>query len=237
MGFSRQEYYSGLPFPPSGDLPHPGIKPTSLMSPALAGAFVTTSATWEALLLVLPISQSSQKWKARKPKDTNSKDQTLESRNREGWHTDLEDQTECSAQWNLVCFIIIPVSVFLLPTWTEVKFCCSNLLSLEVFIACACMHAELLQLCSTLCDPMNSSPLGSSVHGISQARILEWVTITFSRGSSWPRDQTCVKCVSCIARQILYHYTTWETMFFFFSLLLLKEGFCLSHVNNRGSAG
>ena len=42
MGFSRQEYWSGLPCPPPGDLPNPGIKPTSLMSPALAGKFYTT---------------------------------------------------------------------------------------------------------------------------------------------------------------------------------------------------
>ena len=45
MGFSRQEYWSGLPCPPPGDLPHPGIKTTSLMSPALAGGFFSTSAT------------------------------------------------------------------------------------------------------------------------------------------------------------------------------------------------
>ena len=48
MGFSRQEYWSGLPRPPPGDLPNPGIKPTPLTSPALAGVFLTTSATWEA---------------------------------------------------------------------------------------------------------------------------------------------------------------------------------------------
>ena len=48
MGFSRQEYWSGLPCPPPGDLPHPGIEPASLMSPALADRFFTTSATWEA---------------------------------------------------------------------------------------------------------------------------------------------------------------------------------------------
>ena len=45
MGFSRQEYWSGLPCPPPEDLPHPGIEPKS---PALAGGFSTTSATWEA---------------------------------------------------------------------------------------------------------------------------------------------------------------------------------------------
>ena len=45
MGFSRQEYWSGLPCPPPGDLPDPGIEPSSLMSPASAGGFFTTSAT------------------------------------------------------------------------------------------------------------------------------------------------------------------------------------------------
>ena len=52
MRFSRQEYSSRLPCPPLGDLPDPGVKPRSLMSPALAGRFFTTSATWEA-----PLSQ------------------------------------------------------------------------------------------------------------------------------------------------------------------------------------
>ena len=47
MGFSRQEYCSGFPCPPPGDLPDPGVEPTSLMSPALAGRFFTTSATWK----------------------------------------------------------------------------------------------------------------------------------------------------------------------------------------------
>ena len=47
-GFSRQEHWSGLPCPPPGDLPNPGIESTSPTSPALAGGFFTTSATWEA---------------------------------------------------------------------------------------------------------------------------------------------------------------------------------------------
>ena len=49
MGFSRQEYWSELPFLLSGDLPDPGFKPVSLMSSALAGRFFITSASWEAL--------------------------------------------------------------------------------------------------------------------------------------------------------------------------------------------
>ena len=56
MGFSRQEYWSGLPCPSSGDLPHPGIKPTSLMSPSLAGGFFTTSTT--ALFLLSSLNCS-----------------------------------------------------------------------------------------------------------------------------------------------------------------------------------
>ena len=48
MGFSRQEYWCGLPFPPPGKVPHPGIKPLSLMCPTLAGEVFTTNASWEA---------------------------------------------------------------------------------------------------------------------------------------------------------------------------------------------
>ena len=53
LEFSRQEYWSGLPFPPAGDLPNPGIEPKSLASPTLAGRFFTTSAIWEACICLL----------------------------------------------------------------------------------------------------------------------------------------------------------------------------------------
>ena len=59
LGFSRQEYWRGLPFPPPGDLPDPGIKPTSLVSPALAGGFFATSTTWKALPLLSSHSRVS----------------------------------------------------------------------------------------------------------------------------------------------------------------------------------
>ena len=55
------------------------------------------------------------------------------------------------------------------------------------------------------CNPMDCSPPGSSVRGISQARILEWVATPSSRGSSQPKDQSCVSCLSSIARWIIYH--------------------------------
>ena len=73
---------------------------------------------------------------------------------------------------------------------------------------CVCVCMCNLQ-CPTICDSMDSSPEGSSVHGILQARILEWVTMTFSRGSSRPRDSR-FSHVFCIGRQILYHWTTRE---------------------------
>ena len=60
----------------------------------------------------------------------------------------------------------------------------------------ACIHAKLLQLCLTLCNPMDYNLPGSSVHGILQARILEWVAMPSSRGSSRPRDWTCESCVA-----------------------------------------
>ena len=55
---------------------------------------------------------------------------------------------------------------------------------------------RVTELCLTLCDPMDCSPPGSSVHGILQARILEWVAIPFSRGSSGPRDRTQVSYIT-----------------------------------------
>ena len=55
MGFSRPEYWSGLPCPPPRDLPNPGIKPVSIMSPALPGGFFTISASWEASYQVVPV--------------------------------------------------------------------------------------------------------------------------------------------------------------------------------------
>ena len=54
-GKTRQEYWSGLPCPPPGDLPDSGAEPESLMYPALAGGFFTTSTTWEALIGYTPI--------------------------------------------------------------------------------------------------------------------------------------------------------------------------------------
>ena len=78
---------------------------------------------------------------------------------------------------------------------------------------CWCVHAHsVAQSSPTLCNPVDCSPPGSCVHGVFQARILTWVAISFSRGSSRLRDWSQVSCISCIDRQVLYHYATWETL-------------------------
>ena len=67
------------------------------------------------------------------------------------------------------------------------------------------------QSCPTLCDPMDCCPPGSPVSGIFQARILEWVAISYSRGSSWPRVGSNLHLLSSyIGRQIVYLFATWE---------------------------
>ena len=73
---------------------------------------------------------------------------------------------------------------------------------------------------------MDYSPLGSSVHGILQARILEWVAMPSSKGSSQPRDRTCV---SCIGGWILYHWATWEAQLSQAS----GEQSCPSHLQSK----
>ena len=69
---------------------------------------------------------------------------------------------------------------------------------LTLHCVCACVCA---QSCLTLCSPMDCSPQGSSVHGVFQASILEWVATFYSR----PKDGTCISYVSCIGRWVLYY--------------------------------
>ena len=79
-------------------------------------------------------------------------------------------------------------------------FSCST----AYIIMCAC---SVTQSHPTLCDPMDCSLPGSSLPGILQARILEWVAVPFSRRSSPPRDRAQVFCVSCIGSWVLYHWS------------------------------
>ena len=73
---------------------------------------------------------------------------------------------------------------------------------------CVCARARthsVAQSCLNLWDTLDCSLPDSSMYGIFQARILKWVAISYSRGSSWARDQTHITCISCIVRRILYH--------------------------------
>ena len=78
------------------------------------------------------------------------------------------------------------------------EFLTSSVIILGYFVMlCVCLVAQSYQ---TLCNPMDCSPPGSSVPGILQARILEWVAMPFSRGSCQPRNQTQVSCICDVRR-------------------------------------
>ena len=86
--------------------------------------------------------------------------------------------------WQFWVFLWFHIN-FMITCSSSVKNVMGNL------IVCGCGHT---QLCLTLCNPMDCSPPGSFVHEISQAVILEWVAISFSKGSSQPRAQTHISC-------------------------------------------
>ena len=84
---------------------------------------------------------------------------------------------------HLIKAIVFPVVMYGCESWTIKK--------------AAYMHGCVwAQSCPILCDSMDCGPLGSSVYGISQARVLEWVAISFSRGAFWYRDGTWVFCIA-----------------------------------------
>ena len=88
--------------------------------------------------------------------------------------------------------------------WVSVLVNCASLYGQSLqFCCCCCLVAKS---CRCFCNLRDCSPPGSSVHGISQKRILEWASISFSRGSSWPRD--CTR-VSCLAGELLTAEPPW----------------------------
>ena len=117
----------------------------------------------------------------------------------------LKNRCDNIQPWCISFFIwnqsVVPCPVLTVVSWPACRF-----LKRQV---------KSLQSCPILCIPMDCSPPGSSVHGILQARILEWVAIPFSRGFSQPRNQTWV---SCVASKFLYpmsHYSMlcWKEYF------------------------
>ena len=93
---------------------------------------------------------------------------------------------------SLIHSIARPVNTY----WADMQYSSLKPVKVRVLVTKSCL---------ALCNSMDCSPPGSSIHGILQARILEWGVISFSRGSSWPRDQTQV---SCMASRF---FTVWAT--------------------------
>ena len=97
-----------------------------------------------------------------------------------------------------------PKSLWMLTAGMKLKDVCSLEGKLWQTCVCACMLS-----CSVMSDFMHWTP-GSSDPGVFQIRTLEWVVISYPRGSSGPSVQTHICCISCIGRWILYHRATWE---------------------------
>ena len=99
-------------------------------------------------------------------------------------------------------FIILQIifSIFHIPCWFVSKCIHMSYICILYFVV-----VQPLNCVRLFCNPMDWSPSSSPVHEISQAKILEWVAISFSRGSSEPRDQTHISCVSCTDSLSLNH--------------------------------
>ena len=125
-------------------------------------------------------------------------------------HTGLKEAGPAFQQWSLLSTGIMMIFIFFF-IWLE-------------------WVSEVTQLCPTLCDPMDYSIPCSSIHGILQARVLEWAAISSSRGSSWPRDQTRVsrivdRCFTIWAtREVLSKYKTFN---YILSKIFLKSFFLI----------
>ena len=119
------------------------------------------------------------------------------------WHPNVH-RTRASPSALVLTPLAISSSLIELNVISVVRIPC--------FICCCCLVTKLYL---TLLWPQ---PARLLIHGISQARILEWVAISFSRGTLWPRDWTCI---SCIGRRILYHWATWEAPKYYFSSILI----------------
>ena len=93
---------------------------------------------------------------------------------------------------------------------------------------CTNEWVKIAQSCLTFCSSMDCSPPGSSVLGILQARILKWVSVPFSRGSSWPRDQTQV---SCIAGRFFTIWATREALYMYVYVYMYIYAYAYKHTH------
>ena len=159
VGLSRQEYWNGLPCPPPGDLPYPGIEPPSLMSPALAGGFFTTNTTSHWFII----------------KEWNTETARGKTRLGQGvwegvwaFHT-LSRHASLPKCPHFHPSVTSSISLLLTMSFSG-DFChqhhhtqCFSLLKWE-------SEVLVTQSCLTLCDPIDCSPLGTSVQGDSPGK-------------------------------------------------------------------
>ena len=117
--------------------------------------------------------------------------------------------------FSIVCFSIYHIFFFIVFIALH-----ENVIKVHWICVVLCSVA---QSCLTLCDPVDCSPPGSSVRGVLPARILEWVAMISSRGSSQPRDWTCITCVSCTVVRFFTHWATWEAHTEYTLGLFVKE--------------
>ena len=108
--------------------------------------------------------------------------------------------TMCNHKWRLWYSVFYRISL-------DHLFLCTS----SAYVFCEAPEANVVcsvaQSCLTVCSLIDCHLPGSSVHGSSQAKIQEWVAISFSKGFFWPRDWNWV---SCIGRRVLYHWATWQ---------------------------
>ena len=168
----------GCPFPSPGNLPNPGIEP---VSPSLQANFLPS---------VLPGKpQSHQKTILFQTSRSRGLKLAISWNNRKQRRR-KEIKNTCCTFWLVMKF----------KSWSshiQKRTFYGWARDLESYL---CVCVLVAQWCPTLCDPMDCGPPGSSVHGILQARILQWVAIAFSRETSLHRAPTLVSC-----RQIIYH--------------------------------
>ena len=186
-GVSRQEYWRGLPFPPLGDLPVPGVKPTS---PALAGRFFTTDAPGKPSGQPQLTGTLFLLWFMREPLGPS----LLLSPHPLIFPTSFPiflihlTVTAVTVKGMLTfLFFFLFHSTVTLCLQVSVLIIIPSLTSQpsDLYLSNAAATAKSLQSCLTLCDPIDDLLPGSSLPGILQARTLEWVAISFSNAWKW----------------------------------------------------
>ena len=198
MGFSRQEYWSGLPCPPPGDLPGPWIKPTSPVAPALQAdslqLWPDCLHNWATFPFNLFTVEPPGKSKCKQIEVLNPTSYSC-------WVSRAKSVTSLYIcllwKWcNIHMYFIGLLFWVRFYTWSAERSTWHKASAQEMLYA-VWLKVKVLfaQSCLTLCNPVDCSPPGSSIHGVLQERTLEWAAVPFSRRSWQPRDWTWVSCI------------------------------------------